>query len=663
MDIETLSEIDNLTGATLGERRERLKVEIIKMNISELSEEFTKAEVIDVCEKETDLELGKEVIEQVLLDMEGVYVNHTGGEHYNKIKNPKSTSFEKISKPVWDEYKQFLDKYKSDGLSQFYEEKIRPAFYKFLKDFLVELTSSVKNLNGYDKKSIYTHHGSTDETLDKAIGSLNYDVPEENVFKQSVEEYLKEPEENLLKFIDDCYTTAVNKDLLERENEFMDFPDVPQRNRKLILDTNALVPLLADTDDLHTLVSTVCEKSSSEDVNFDLHYTPSTADELDGLIERSNNIQSGVSTSNKHKSSDNQFIEDYGNKMDLDWDDYVEELRNWREELRNREKYTITEVDFNHKPNEKIENETRRRLLDKSSPQVDYSKFEQFRHDWKLFGTVARHRQYSDWSFGPFVLTLDEKLAEIGMEVGEENEFSEIVGNQTLALHPQKLLNYLIAFSSVEFNSDDKEKFSMAVLQATSDFEEGLDIDEYIHRFAPKVDVDVDDEEELKELLLDHKLSNELKDAVEKNEDIRAEKISREIITDKDYLDRIEKSSDYKDRINFQESTIEELKEENARLREEGSTGGENESARIDESKFRTSYRECSTAFRTDLPVHIRETPFENPPNYQDEIEEIKHWLQNVTAKLNNYEKSHELSDDIELNIEELLADAIRLTT
>ena len=663
MDIEKLSEIDDLTGDTLGDRREKLKNEMIKMNISDISESFTKQEIKEICENETELEFGKEVIEQVLIEMEGVYVTHISGDQYKKLKDPKTTEFEEIAEPVWKEYKIFLDAYKTDGLSQFYEEKVRPAFYRFLKEFLIDLTSSVEKLNGYEKDSIYTHHGSTDETLDKAINNLDYEVPEEKIFKNSVEEYLKDPEEKLLEFVDECYTTAVNKDLLERENDIIDFPTVPEKNRKLILDTNALVVLLADTDDLHPLMSTVCERSSSKDVNFDLHYTPETANELDELVEYSDDIMSGVSTSQKNSSSDNQFIDDFGNKRDTSWSEYIDGLRNWREILENRDDYSITEIDYHHTPNEKIIDETRRRLFEKSSPAVDHFKFEQFRHDWKLLGTVARERQYSDWSFGPFALTFDEKLAEIGMEFGEEKEFSDIVGDQTLTLHPQKWLNYLIGFSSVEFNSEYKEKFSMAVLQATSDFEDDLDIDEYIHKFAPKVDVDVDDEENLREILLNHKLSDELKEAVENDEDIRAERVSREIITDTEYLDRLREKSNYEDRINFQESTINELEQEIENLREQTSTDNGHESSGVEESQFRISYRESSTGFRTALSVHIQETPFPSPPNYQSDIEEIKSWLQDVTAELNNPEHADYISDDVEQELEKLLADAIRLTT
>lgn len=660
MDVEQLSEIEDLTGKTMSERRERLKKEIIKTNISGISDEFTKIDIQGVCENETDLKFGDEIIEQALIEIEGVYVSHLEGEKYEKLKDPKTTNFEEIAEPVWDEYKEFLDKYKTEGLSQFYEEKIKPAFFKFLKDFLVELTSSVEKLNGYEKDSIYTHHGSTDELLEQAIDSLDYEIPEEDLFKDSIEEYLKDPEEKLLSFIDECYTTAVNKDLLERENDLVDFPSVPGRNRKLILDTNTLVVLLADTDDLHPLMSTVCEKSSSDDVNFDLHYTSQTADELDELIDHSNRIMSGVASSQKESSDDNQLINDYGEKRDTDWSDYINELRDWRDQLEDQ--FNVTKIEFNHTPNETIEDATRRRLIEGSEAMLNRFKFDQFKHDWELLGTVARHRQYSDWSFGPFALTFDEQLSKIGREFGEEEEFDSIVGNQTLTLHPQKWLNYLIAFSSVDFNSEDREKFSMAVLEASSDFEDELDIDEYVHKFAPKVDVGVEDEEKLKELLLNHRLSEELEEAINEDEDIRAERVSREILTDREYLDRIEEESKYEDRIRVQESTINELEKEIEELRQQTNSDDLDEDAEIDESQFRTSYRECSTKFRSELSVHIRETSFSNPPGYQSDIEDIKSWLQNATIKLDNSDGSEYDLGELEEDLEKLLADAIRLT-
>jgi len=529
-----------------------------------------------------------------------------------------------------------------------------------LKDFSIELTSSVEKLNEYEKNSIYTHYGSTDELLQDAIDSLDYKIPEEEIFKDTVENYLKDPEKELLSFINNCYTSAVNKDILERENDFVDFPSVPDRNRKLILDTNTLVVLLADTDDLHPLMSSVCDKSSSDEVNFDLHYTSQTADELDDLIDHSNRIMSGVPNSHKDSSDNNQFVDDFGNKKDTEWEEYVEYLRNWREFLE--KEFSVTEIDFNFTPNKKIKNETRRRLIEKSEGMLDEFWLEKYAHDWELLGTVARSREFSEWTFGPFALTFDDDLNEIGREFRDEGEFNNIVGDQTLTIHPQQWLNYLIAFSSVDINSEDREKFSMAVLQATSDFDEGLDIYEYIHKFAPKVDVDVDNEENLKEILLNHRLSDELEEALEEDEDIRAEKVSREILTDKQYLDRIEEQSEYEDRIEFQESTIDELKDEVRDLREQIDPDASDDAAIINESQFRTSYRECSTKFRSNLSVHIRETPFSDPPSYQSDIDSIKSWLQNITAELNNINSSEYNIGDIEQDLENLLADAIRLS-
>jgi len=123
MDIEKLTEMRELTGDTMSERREELKKEIIKTNLSSISDEFTKENIRNVCEDEADLKFDGGIIEQTLIDMEGVYVRHISGNRYKKLEDPKSPSFEDIATPVWKEYKEFLNRYKKDGLTNFMKRK------------------------------------------------------------------------------------------------------------------------------------------------------------------------------------------------------------------------------------------------------------------------------------------------------------------------------------------------------------------------------------------------------------------------------------------------------------------------------------------------------------------------------------------------------------
>jgi hypothetical protein len=526
-----------------------------------------------------------------------------------------------------------------------------------MREFLFEITESVEELNKYQKDSVYTKYGRTDDLIDEVIE--NHRISDQVIFRDAIKQYLQDPGQELIKFTEDLYTTAVNRDLLAKEDEYVRFPQIPQSNRKIILDTNALVPLLADTDDLHHLTATVCNKSLKED--FELFYTPGTAEELDDLIDYSNSMQTGVYAGNSRRgNSSNQFVKDYGRKRDISWSEYHSNLRGWRETLE--EDFDIREIDWDTVPNEKVKEKTVNKLIESTGEISNQQFFNKVKHDGDLLGLVATERVRSDWDFGPFVLTFHEPLAELGKEFSEDSEIKNISGGRPLALHPRSWLNYLISFSSVEFKSGDQEQISLALLSAASDFNETMDISDYVHHFAPKVDVELEQESNLEKLLVNHRLSDQLEDAVDNGENLRAEKISREILTDQEYLETIKEEREYEESIQMASSTIEDLE---SRIEElENQTESQSSSHKTDpESSFRTSYREKYTQFRSSFPQRLSKTDFPKPPDHQSDMENIKEWLQITTATITTSEDLPDQVEELQPQLEELLAEAISLSS
>lgn len=650
MNTEQILKANELLGGKLADRRDEIKVGLLKLVLSECTkDEVTIEDINRICRAMHDLELDDGTIANKFQEWEGLYVERTNDGKYKIINKPRFDDIEDQIGDLWDEFEPILHLYKQDDVDPYYVSQVKPVFIDFFKRFITELTKSVEILDEYQIESIYKEYDGIEELINET--AEHHRLQEKGIFRKSIREYLTNPGEELLEFTNDCYTTAINVDLLDKEDKLIDFPDLSERNRQLYLDTNILVALLADTHIHHPLTHIVCKKSN--DMGFNLRYTKDTKQEMVRLLNGTKDEMSGVhSDSGQIPIVDSPFVADFQNKPESSWEEYISEIEGW-EDILNK-KYNISELDTNKEPHDVIFNEAKRIMTGQYTYDLNERKLRRIDHDANLLGLVAKEREFLDISFGPFVLSLDNDLTQLGRNFASEHETRDIVSGRTLTFQPRSWLNYIMAFFSVDIQSNDKKQIAKSVLRIASQFDDDITVDEYIHTFAPKIDVDKSDENSLKELLLNHpNLSGELEEAIEENKGHKAEKISREIITDKDYIDTIEESREFDERIKKASSTINNLRNEIEELREE------NNETSIEE--VRKLYAERKDEFISKFPGEISESDFDDPPNEDAELAQIKNWLEMTIAIVTVSSDLPDQIKELKPDLEEVLADIITI--
>lgn len=661
MDKEQLLTASSLLHGNLKNRRENIKEEIIKLSLTELDDKFTVEDVSQKCRREFDVTFNESAVITKLEELEGDILQKNSNSEFKLIDDIEYSSFENILNPVWNEFKQHLQLF-TDKADPYYTNEIEPAFYYFFKEFFLEIAESVEELNEYQKETIYTNHGSTGDLIDDAID--RHRITDPAIFREAIRDYLYDPGEALLEFTASCYTAVVNVDLLSKEDELVEFPSIPDENKILILDTNILIALLADSHDQYITAKTICERST--EMGFDLFYLEDTAKELERYIEGTKHEMDGL-VSGQHKSgtAESGFVEDFQKKPEMRWDDYLEELKDWKNTLESE--FEIVEYSSGKSPNPIVKEEVEQMMLS-GGGDMGEREMRRLSHDASLLGIVAEERQYSDWSFGPFVLSFHNQLTQIGEGFTENPKTKQITGGEPLALQPRSWLNYIISFTPAELDSQELDDLSMTVLRTAADFEEEIGMDEYVHTLAPKVGLEKEDEESLKSLLVRHPLYDELEDALENDEGHRAEKVSRKILTDDEYIETVREEREFKDRIQYASSRIEELEEEIDELESEldREDSGETRAVSIEdltlsnEGEFREGYElvveEYSKKFADD-----NDSEFPNPPSPSSNIEEIKTWLETTTASLVRVEREID-DEELKPKLENLLAGAIMLS-
>ncbi|GAD52669.1 hypothetical protein MBEHAL_1429 [Halarchaeum acidiphilum MH1-52-1] len=624
-------------------RRDELKENLVKLALSEFEreDEITAQDVSDYCSSNLQISINAGVAEGFLHEFEEVVES---GEHsYKIIEDISFNSVDAEMDNLWEEFVNVLELFTK--VDPYYESQMRPAFEGFFYEFLGDISQSVEDLDRDQRDTIYTDYGRTEELAEEVADK--HRIQDQGIFKRAIKEYLNNPRERLLEFTKSCYTTAVNVDILSREEEFVEFPDMPKKNRKLILDTNVLVALLATTDRQHKVADIICERSS--ELEFGLYYTEETADELDRLISGCKTEMSGIYTGNRQLSvANNQFVKDFGKKTDVGWDEYISRLEDWRDIVEER---GIQEIQANA-INDQIRDRTRDLLLESYGYDVNDRLLTNIDHDSRLLGFSAKEREFTTWDFGPFVISFHEDLTQIGASFAKMDDFRTITGGNTLALQPRSWVNYIMAFTPVELEPGEMNTIAQSVLSVASDFEEEITLDEYVHSFAPKVGLEQSDEDELKKFLVNHpSLSDELKQSVREDEGHKAERISREILEDQGYIETIQAEREFKDRIQQASTRVNELEEEVEELESELNP-------RTD--RFRSEYGSVSDRLEGS-GLNLGEGSG-TPPDRSAEIGEIKGWLEMMIAEMRTSdldEENEELLDEMEI----LLSDAIRIDT
>jgi len=634
MDSETAYKATKLFEGDIRKQKDSLKKNVVKGVLPECPDEFTVDDVITASAEEFDTEISKHIVIDSLENFEGEYVKKISEDEYKLISEPEFENLETLLEPSWREYKQLLHLY-DDDIDPQRTAELKPLFTTFLQEFFLEISDSIKSLNDYQVRGVYTEYDGTDEIIDEAIDNGHTDQGE--LFRETIIEYIKDPGEELISFTEQFYQAALNYDILKKDSEIIDFPSIPAKNKKLILDTNVIVLLLAETDNKHMLAKSIVKQSQSEEIGFDVCYLPKTEEEVDNLINGTKYEIENIPLLEDNEDKLNQLTQHFRRETGMSKEEYLRELNNWRSILE--EVYNISVLEPKYKSsNQDVNDFVTKELISETSGTFDENLVDRVDHDSTMMGYAARYRDEADLDFGPFVISDHEQITSIGVSVSESEETKDIVGGQPLAIHPQGWLNYILSFASFELGEDAKRNMSMGILTSSLDVEENIELEEYIHTLTPQIGLEFEDEDDLKDYLLGHTLGEELERAIENNEITEARDISTRILDDVGYKEAIQ--NNFKSKLVNVREKLEEKEEKIEELTSEP-----------EQSTLKDKYRSILYQLDSSYPMEVEEGEIPPPPE-EASITEIKQWLNTATAMIQESDP-----DSIPNDVQELFSD------
>jgi len=627
-------------------RREEIKSNLIKLTLSEFDEgdEITSKDIRLKLKSSHNLQIREEAIEEILHDLQPGYVKSTGNDKYIVAEPMEFKTLDQRIGSLWNEFQPILSSQIGE-IDPYVQRRFKSGFSDFFEEFISILASSVEELEEHQKDVLISDWGKAEEICNEAAEKNN--IKQRAIFRDSIKQYLNDPGDGLLELVDSCYTTAVNIDLISKADS-IEFPELPERNSTLILDTNVLVSLLAETDPQHELARIVCERTP--ELEFDLRFTKGTEDELEALIKRCESEMSGLHTgSGNIELANNQFVEDFGRQRNREWQDYIRYLKNWKEVVE--EKYDIIRLENQKSPNQEIVEACTEKFLERNSYEVNRHKLGKIDTDAQNLGLIGSYRKHSNWDFGPFVLSFHNSLTEIGIELAKSGEFESIIGDRPTAIQPRSWLKYIMAFTPTETTTDKHNEIAKSIIQISSNFEDDISVDEYMHTLAPKLGVKNNNEQYLKKIIVNHPtLSEDFEKAVSDDDGNQAEKLAREILTDKEYLQAIEDEKEYEETMKDASSRIQELQEEVREL-ESGTSSGH--------SDFRSEYARAVEQFQAAINTSIEDSEYSSPPSEDADLSEIKEWVEITIGQINMADIKPKRIVEVKSELEDVLVGII----
>jgi len=669
-----------LQGSVIDQRRD-IKYDIVGLILSSsrFPREFDVGKVISVCKESLGISLDRSTVVGILDEFEAdEQVEYVQGTDYRILEKPETQSLDSIIEPIWQEFSSVLQDHDEEIDIHYINENMKRAFRNFLLEFFFSISETSQIL--METQTERFNDSVTRDVVETVIDNTNMRDPD--TFEDALFDYIENPRTRFLDFTNNVYTGIVNREILTREEE-IDIPLIDAAGKTLILDTNVLVHLLCQTERGHLISRTICERSS--ELDFRLRYTSETADELDRFIRGSKKEMSGLYTGNNSQETiRSQFVKDFQRCDVASWDEYISDIQNWREHISSE--YDITQVREAVEDDVDIREEVKSILVKSRRGQgLSEQAISRLNHDSSLFGYVANLRKDIDQEprFGPFVISFHNDLTAASSTLSEQHPEDDIVGSQEIALQPRTWLNYLIAFASARIDQeDDSNRISLALLRLASDTQESLDLEEYAKILAPKVGLEGEDKDYLAEFLLNHPLSNELKSALYDNRGAEAENISRQILTDDEYINTIQEERDFENRVRNASSRIQEMEERIDSLESELETYRSDEAdgseriivnvnaeseavasssteVTISEEQFRTEYVDFINMLDTRLENGIESTEGVDPPPDDDsEISDIHTWLQSTAALISSVSNGPKTLSTLQPIAEELLSKA-----
>jgi predicted nucleic acid-binding protein len=646
-------------------RRKEIEGELIKYTLAQenVSERYTPEEIQTKVDRNVGLNLDFGVIKDSLEKFD--FVSETTSNRYKIDKQPDVRDFETEFDSVWEGYKENLERKDADKQIDYdlenHKKALKHFFIQFYDSMLANPAEVDQESNLIIEQGEHAQAGHGNERTEEKIGLLRSRfstvisntidekaLMQPELFRGTLEDYIGDRPRELLQFTGTLYTGAINHDIISRGTDTIDIAEMDDENKILILDTNILIGLLCESDPIHNMLSNVCEKSNN--IGYDLYYLPVTAEELERVI---------AATKERWKV-DNQFTRDLANRSGMQRVDYeVQVLDRWRRNLR---EWEIEELDMKFEFEGEQGGEVRSWIEAADSISSGEKSKDQIQHDVSFISKTARLRDRvnGNSAVGPSAISNESDIVAIN-KMGAGTKWDKGV-----VLHPEDWMDYLIAFTPGELTYENKEEIAEAIIGTAADFEAKLGVEEYVNIVATKTNVSKEDEEYLRELILDSTFSQKIQDTVHREDQENQEEVVYDLM--EKFADKLEEVRTEEERkqelIDKLNEAVDEKEEKEAKLEElrkrmkdspdvevnNNQEVNQDVSQSVEQTSNVELTEEISEQFKTfceqlekNLDEGYKDSPIDNPPKDTSDAEDVRDWLIKVEEKL---QKAEDISQE-----------------
>ncbi len=475
-----------------------------------------------------------------LVEKEWVLVDR-GNLEFEIVKPVAVPSFEEATEKAWQEFLAFLRRARVDYDPRLDTEDLRGGIEAAVLKLFSRLLTSGLTL------------GHQIETLPIAdvrfvVTGVARDRGLSRKYADAVADYLASYPPAVRALFRDSYHASVLWDILRMEREMV-LDEFFTEIRGIVADSNFLIALLDSTDSGHLLARAGLDLCRRKRIPF--WYSSETAREIDRLIRAAKRVHNGDVGPDRELTR-NPFVLNWrrlNRDGQLSWADYVTRLEEWRAMLA--EGWDIRPLPDEPAPNEDARHFARVVLPKLSEARASTRKEEdgdnagwerpktpaQVEHDAFLYGLVAELRDRAPKSggaknpAGPWLLTFDNLLGLLDKRQSEDADLG-------LVLQPRALLDYLRAYSKLQFDEKDQDQIVEALLRFAWRKPVKITIEEYTKEIEAKFGGEVE-ADTIRRILLRSPLREQLEKALASEDVAAPERIVAEILTDRDFVDQV----------------------------------------------------------------------------------------------------------------------------
>jgi len=409
------------------------------------------------------------------------------------------------------------------------------------------------------------------------IGQFYFPEQFAKKFEHYIIQYLTSSPEKLLEFVLSCYQGLLNLDLIEREKEM---PKIQFKNqfKFLLLDSSLIVTLLCETQSNHPL--SLCLIEQCKKLNIPTFYSSLTKEEIWRFIQGSKSEMKGLHLK-KGGSIRSQFIHEFLRKS-MTWDEFVSYLNSWEEYVKSKWGIVPLSKSFENK----IDGPTYDFLM-KALPLTDKLRFEererrsvdyvprrksikQNEHDAYCISLLVELKNEYETKerqsyLGPIFVSFDNILSYINLtNLQKKDDYGYVIP-------PRILLNYFLAYSTIEFDKKDREHVAIALLQYAAPIQQqNVSLDDYSRLIAEKINFGKENADIIKYIFLKSPLLEKLKEELATGDNGGDAEIIATQILSVDDIDNLVREAAYgKNERQRDHETIERLAQAVKSMREE----------------------------------------------------------------------------------------------